>query len=145
MNKSRLFVFQLKEIIYTLIFIILAIILIIVLFNMFVKKDATKETTSYNVTYNPGVYSSQLKLNNQYVNLDVTVDAHNIKSISVTNLSDTVSAMYPLLEPSIEYIEKQLASGTPLSDIKYDDDSKYTQVMLVEAISSTLSSAIVHD
>ena len=52
MNKSRLFVFQLKEIIYTLMFIILAIILVVVLINMFGKNPTpkTKETSTYEIS-----------------------------------------------------------------------------------------------
>ena len=143
MNKSRLFVFQLKEIIYTLMFIILAIILIIVLIHMFSKKTPPKttETSTYEITYNPGIYTTPIKLNNNTIDVAVTVDSHNIKSISLNNLDDAVTTMYPLLEPSVEYIETQLASGTPINKIKLHDSSQYTQSVLLQAIKQILQKA----
>ncbi|MBE5934182.1 MAG: hypothetical protein E7262_00125 [Lachnospiraceae bacterium] len=177
MGKSRLFVFQLKEVIYTFLFIILAIILIIVLFNMF-RGDSNVDSTNissntvssssnmnmsssssstdilsvnsssdntgnnlFNVSYIPGVYSTSLKLNNQNINLSVTVDKNHIKAVSATNLSDSIQVMYPLLEPSIEYIEAELANGTPIEQIKHDSTSVYTGTMLTEAITELLKEA----
>lgn len=144
MSKSRLFVFQLKELIYTLMFIILAIILVIVLINMFGKNNTNKkvkETSNFEISYNPGVYSTQVELNNSAIDVEVAVDSNNIKSISLTNLSDTVETMYPLLEPSIEYIETQLVNGIDVKDIELADSSKYTQTVLLNAVSSSLNKA----
>lgn len=144
MNKSRLFVFQLKEIIYTLVFIILAIILIVVLYNMFNtnnKSTISNETTNYEISYNPGIYSTQIELNNSAIDVEVCVDKNHIKSVSLTNLSDTVTTMYPLLEPSIEYIENQLQNGVSLDNIELDDASKYTQTILLDAINTSLEKA----
>lgn len=145
MNKSRLFVFQLKEIIYTVMFIILTIILIIVLVNMFGKKPKpkTKETLNYEICYNPGVYSTEVNLDNSVIDVCVTLDSNNIKSITLNNLNETITTMYPLLEPSVEYIETQLASGVSINDIKLDDSSKYTQNILLQAISTSLDKAKV--
>lgn len=153
MNKSRLYVFQLKDLIYTALLTILAIILIIVLINMFsgdnnksdIKDDnsiSTSTTVSNpDATYVPGIYCTKICLNNQTIELKVTLDRNHIKSISTTNLSDTVDSMYPLLEPSIEYIETELAKGTPIDEIKYDDSSIYTGTMLTEAINEILKEA----
>ena len=145
MNKSRLFVFQLKEIIYTLMFIILAIILIVVLINMFSKNPSpkTKGTSTYEISYNPGIYSTQIKLNDSPIDVEVTVDSHNIKSISLNNLNDTITTMYPLLEPSVEYIETQLASGTSIDNIKLDESSQYTQSVILQAVKQSLNKAKV--
>lgn len=145
MSKSRLFVFQLKEIIYTLIFIILTIILAIVLINMFGNKSTTNTKSElkndYEISYNPGVYSTQVKLNNSDINVEVAVNSNSIKSISLTNLSDTVETMYPLLEPSIEHIETQLVEGKDIKEVKLNDSSQYTQKMILNAISASLDKA----
>ena len=149
MNKSRLFVFQLKEIIYTLIFIVLGIILIIVLINMFkgnkttISTNGTKLEQNNCIAYMPGVYTTQLNLNDQTLNIKLTVDNSTIKSITLTNLNNNTSIMYPLLEPSIEYIESELSKGTPISKIEFDTNSKYTQSLLVDAISNLLNEATI--
>ena len=158
MNRSRLLVFKLKEVIYTAIFIILGIILLIVLFNMFnsSKKNTSptsKQTssTTYNssdnktdvATYTPGIYTTSLELNNQYVNIEVTVDDHMVKNITLNNLSDTTAVMYPLLEPSVEYIVTELHKGTPLTEIECDDSNRYTHMILTDAISTLLKEAKV--
>ena len=155
MNKSRLYVFQLKDLIYTALLTILAIILIIVLINMFSGNNDNKKnpnnsesvTTSIttaahsDATYVPGIYCTKICLNNQTIELKVALDKDRIKSISTTNLSNTVEAMFPLLEPSIEYIETELAKGTPIDEIQYDESSIYTGTMLTEAISEILEEA----
>ena len=158
MNKSRLFVFKLKEIIYTLVFIVLGIILIIVLFNMFNTsnkgssssseqtssiKENTSSSSTKTATYTPGIYTTSLELNNQYVNIEVTVDEHMVKNITLNNLSDTTAVMYPLLEPSVEYIVSELHKGTPLTEIQCDDSNRYTHMMLTDAISTLLDDAKV--
>ena len=51
--------------------------------------------------------------------------------------------MYPLLEPSVEYIETQLASGTSIDNIKLDESSQYTQSVILQAVKQSLNKAKV--
>jgi uncharacterized protein with FMN-binding domain len=157
-NNPRIVVLKLKELIYTGIFVILGILLIILFVYMF-KSDKDKNppassgevnaqvekntfsTTETQTTYNAGVYTSSLTLNNSSLELEVCVDTHRINSISITNMDETVTTMYPLIENSINDLSNQIVNNQSLENITYTDDCKYTYMILLDAISATLDKA----
>jgi len=129
-----------KELIYTGLFIVLGILFIILLVIMFRSgKEAVK--TNSDALYTPGVYTTSLILNNSAVDLEVVVDEENITSIRFVNLDNAVTTMYPLMEPALEDIARQVYQTQDLSAVKYSDDNRYTATVLLEAISSTLKKA----
>lgn len=143
MAKTKIVVIQMKELIYTAIFAGLGILLIVLLIIMFVPSGGKKEKTG-DVTenkYAPGVYTSQIKLGDTTLNLEVAVDVDQIKSVSLINLEESVTTMYPLVKPSLESIEKQLIAGTALDDIPLSEKSRYTESLLIEGIRTALKKA----
>lgn len=145
MAKTKIIVIQTKELIYTAIFAGLGILLILLLVFMFLpsksSKDKTENTSS---TYTPGVYTSQVKLGESTLNLELVVDANQIKSVSLVNLDKSVTTMYPLVKPSLESIEKELVAGTSLDDIPLSEKSKYTETLLIEGIRTALDKALTN-
>ena len=144
MSKTKIVVLQLKEIVYTAIFVALGIVLILLLIFMFVgKKDNTLADVNQqdSVKYTAGVYTTSLTLNDNVLNLEVVVDENHINSVRLLNIDEAISTMYPLIEPSLSKIEQQLVSGVSLDELEYADDSKYTQMLLVDAIQATLDKA----
>ena len=134
-----------KEIIYTVVFLILAILMIALLVIMFgPKKDmetaATAQTTEPD-KYMPGVYTTAIELNDNSFDVQVTVDSNHINSIELVNLSEATTAMYPLVEPSLENLATQIYATQSTDNITYEDDSKYTSMLLLEAIKSALAKA----
>lgn len=145
MAKTRIVVIQTKELIYTAIFAGLGILLILLLVFMFLPSKSSedkKENTSS--TYTPGVYTSQIKLGDSTLNLELVVDANQIKSVSLVNLEKSVTTMYPLVKPSLESIEKELIAGTSLDDIPLSEKSKYTESLLIEGIRTALDKALTN-
>jgi uncharacterized protein with FMN-binding domain len=136
-----------KELVYTGIFAGLGLLLIILLIVMFYPSGS--ENTSQNpdsseaAVYTPGVYNSQLQLGETTLNLEVVVDESQIKSVSFVNLEESVSTMYPLVEPSLEFLEEELVSGKSIDEISVSEKSKYTQTMLIDGIKNALSKAAV--
>lgn len=136
-----------KELVYTGIFVglgILLVILLIVMFYPFHKDESAQETNSSSIeanAYIPGVYNSQLQLGDTSLNLEVAVDENQIKSVSLVNLDESITTMYPLVQPSLEYIEGELIAGTAIDDIAVNEKSKYTQAMLVDGIKNALEKA----
>lgn len=143
MAKTKIVVIQTKELIYTAIFAGLGILLILLLVIMFLpSKDKAQETSASGQSkYTPGVYNSQITLGDSTLNLEVIVDANQIKSVSFINLEDSVTTMYPLVKPALEDIEKQLMEGTDISQIATTEKSKYTQTLLIEGIKTALGKA----
>ena len=134
--KTKIVVVKAKELIYTALFVCLGIILILLLIFMF----APEEKTSAGV-YTPGVYTSTITLGDNTLDVAVSVDADHITSVSLNHLSDSVSAMYPLLEPSLEEINAQLEQISSIDDLKLNTENKYTGLILQQAIKNALSKA----
>lgn len=151
--KTKIVVLHMKELIYTGIFAALGILFIILLVIMFLpdKKDQTNNTAPPESTgeapaasgsvYIPGVYTTELVLGGQTACVEVIVDKDSISSIRLVNLSDAVTTMYPLLQPTLDSICEQVYETQSLEGISYSSDSKYTSLVLLEAIKNSLDKA----
>ena len=142
-SKTKIVVLHLKELIYTGIFAVLGILFIILLIIMFLPKNNDKDSSTIQPanSYMPGVYTTSLVLNDNVVDIEVTVDEANINSIRIVNLDDAVAAMYPLIEPAFEDLASQICENQSLDGITYSDDNKYTSMVLLDAIKSSLQKA----
>ena len=149
-SKTKIVVLHVKELIYTGIFAVLGILFIVLLIIMFLPKEEKKETMS-SVTqtttnsYVPGVYTTSLILNDNVVEIEVTVDEKNINSIRLINLDEAVATMYPLIQPSFEDLANQIITNQSLENITYPDDSKYTSMILLDAITTSLNKALENE
>lgn len=139
-TNPKIIVFQLKELIYTIIFIVLAILLIFLLVFMFLPKedDASSETTS---PYTAGTYSSNVIYNSIPMEVSVKVDKNHINSIDFTPLTDDVTTTSPLMENYLNDIEKQVLSNQSTLNIYSNESNKYTYSILVNAVESAISKA----
>lgn len=143
MQKTRIVVIRMKEIIYTSIFIGIGILLIILL--VFVLKPKTeKQNDQTSAKFNAGVYTSTLSLNNTALNLEVTIDPDRITSIRLINIDDTVTTMFPLLKPALSDLESQIIEKQGTADIKMSDDSRYTQTLLLNEIDAIINEASIN-
>lgn len=149
-SKTKIVVLHLKELIYTGIFVVLGILFIILLFIMFRSdKDAPENTPDTPGTetqdgeqtpiYQPGAYRSALYLDDETVEINLTVDETQIISLTLLPLSDEVSTLYPLLEPSFNALSEQICENQSLENITYSDEAAYTSELLLEVIGDTLA------
>ncbi len=139
-SKTKIVVLHMKELIYTVVFVVLGILLVLLLVYMFLpdkKDDATKETMKYVA----GVYTSSITFNDSTIDVEVVVDANHINSISLKNLDETVSTMYPLMEPALESISEQVCASQSTDNITFADDNQYTSMVLLNAIKDALKKA----
>lgn len=139
-SKTKIVVLHMKEILYTVVFALLAVILILLLFFMF--RPGSKKTVGNEQKYNPGVYTSSVTLNNTALEVEVTVDQSHINSIRFSNLDETVTTMYPLIQPAIEDIAEQVYDKQSLDDIQYSEENPYTSQIIIGAIDDALKKAI---
>lgn len=105
------------------------------------KSNSKNTASDSETTYNPGVYTSSLMLNNSSLEIEVCVDSHRINSISVKNMDEAITTMYPLMKNSINDLSNQIINSQSLENITYTDDCKYTYMILLDAISTTLDKA----
>ncbi|MDE6761692.1 MAG: hypothetical protein K2J90_13615 [Lachnospiraceae bacterium] len=138
-TQTKIVVIKAKEIIYTGIFLVLGILLIVLLINMFGKgKEKKTETTS---KYIPGVYSSTITLGENTLNVAVAVDEDTVSGVNIENLDETVTTMYPLLEPALNEINNQISVVDSVDDITYSKENQYTYIILNQAIKNALEQA----
>ena len=78
---------------------------------------------------------------NQNANVEVTVDASQITSVSLISLSESVETMYPLMQPAMESLASQIIGKQSLEGIEYPAGSQYTSMALMNAIETALSKA----
>ncbi len=165
-SKTKIVVLHLKELIYTGIFAALGILFVILLIIMFLPKskngtppsegmensvpESSTEDFSLNETpdaaeasYIPGVYTSALPLSGYSVDMEVVVNESGISSVRLVNLDEAVTTMYPLMEPTLASVSTQLTGGQPLSSVTYQDENKYTTLILLETIQTCLDKAAV--
>lgn len=153
--KTKIVVLHMKELIYTGIFAALGILFIVLLVVMFLpdkekssnSNPSQEETTSEDTAassgsvYIPGVYTTELILGGQSVEVEVIVEKDTITSIRLVNLSESVTTMYPLLQPTIESISQQIYETQSLEQISFSSENKYTSLVLLEAIQRSLDKA----
>ena len=141
MGKSPKFmVFHLKELIYTVVFVLLGIVLVISLIFMFCNRNSDeKKEKSSSGQYEAGVYTSCVTLNGNPMEVTVTLDSNHINSITVDNISDAITTMYPLVEPAFEDISKQIVDTQSVDNIKFSEESQYTYSLLYNAIVATIN------
>lgn len=156
-GKTKILVLHMKELIYTGIFIFLGIIFLILLAVMFLPgsrdtssqsgtetaTETSENTTSEmsNITYTPGIYSADIEVSGNSIELQVIVEKDGISDVSFTHLDEAIETMYPLFTPVLDNIASQLRNGISLENITYEDSQKYTTLVLIEAISEVLTLA----
>ena len=87
------------------------------------------------------VYASPITLNDNTFDVEVTVDENHINSISLVNLSETTTAMYPLMQPALDALSDQICETQSTEHITYTEENKYTSMMLLDAIEKALDKA----
>lgn len=141
-SKTKIVVLHMKEIVYTAVFAALGILLIILLAVMF-RPDSGPQDTDADKQYTPGIYTSSLTLNNANLEVEVSVDESHINSIRFSNLDETVTAMFPLIQPAIEDIAEQVYETQSLDGVSLPEDTPYTSQMILDAIKEAVDKAAV--
>lgn len=148
-SKTRIVVLHMKEIIYTAVFIGLGVIFIILLLVMFIPNQSESnedeeenlETSTETIHYIPGTYQSTVALSNQEFQVEVVVGEDKIDSITLTGMDETMETMFPLLEPATKEIESQVLKSQGTDQIEYEENSRRTQEIIVNAVEEALSQA----
>lgn len=142
-SKTKIVVLRMKEIIYTAIFIGLAILLISLFLIMFRPKKEAALSSASDPSYIAGIYTSSLVLGSQNVNIEVAVDSDKINSIALVPLSDSVTTMYPLIQPALDDLAQQICKNQSTKNLSYSAETNYTSNALIDAIEKALDKAAV--
>lgn len=162
--NTKIVVLRRKELLYTGIFAALGVLFIILLLMLLLpgkdtdasygtpdSPDDTAAEMPDNVadvftgavadtgnTYIPGIYTTELILGSETVNVEVIVSDHAITSVSLADPSETLTTMYPLLESTMESLNDQLCEMQDPSQVTYSAETRYTSLVLLEAVKASL-------
>lgn len=165
--NTKIVVLRRKELLYTGIFAALGVLFIILLLMLLLpgkdtdasygtpdSPDDTAAEMPDNVadvstgavadtgnTYIPGIYTTELILGSETVNVEVIVSDHAITSVSLADPSETLTTMYPLLESTMESLNDQLREMQDPSQVTYSAETRYTSLVLLEAVKASLEKA----
>ena len=165
--NTKIVVLRRKELLYTGIFAALGVLFIILLLMLLLpgkdtdasygtpdSPDDTAAEMPDNVadvstgavadtgnTYIPGIYTTELILGSETANVEVIVNDHAITSVSLADPSETLTTMYPLLESTMESLNDQLCEMQDPSQVTYSAETRYTSLVLLEAVKASLEKA----
>ena len=165
--NTKIVVLRRKELLYTGIFAALGVLFIILLLMLLLpgkdtdasygtpdSTDGTAAEMPDNVadvstgavadtgnTYIPGIYTTELILGSETVNVEVIVSDHAITSVSLADPSETLTTMYPLLESTMESLNDQLCEMQDPEQVTYSAETRYTSLVLLEAVKASLEKA----
>jgi len=139
MGGTKIVVFQLKDIIKAALIALGAIVLVILLIVLFMPKGSSDDSTAQ---YVPGTYTSQLSLRNEPVGIEVRVSKDGISSISLKGMNDKSAAFYPLLQPALDNMSKEIIAAQNLN-ISVSGKNPVTDQILLDGIKSALAQAQV--
>ena len=128
-------VFKLKDLWVPLIVTVVAIIMVVFFFS---KLTATRATLAPDSGFSDGLYVAEIALDNADFNVAVSIHKNSIKSIELRNMDEDAKIMYPLIEPSIAYINEQV---TKTQSLEIDDfaEAKETAAFLMSAVKDALA------
>ena len=137
---KKIVILKRRQLLLSAILIVIAIAIILII-SLGKKSDSDENITLEDARYIPGLYNSDISLSDYTLHLEVAVDRDCIKSVNITNLDEEILSMYPLIEPSLQAVSEQLIGGVAIDAVTISEDSKFTQMMLIEAIGSMLEKA----
>ncbi|MDE7211719.1 MAG: hypothetical protein K2O03_09790 [Lachnospiraceae bacterium] len=104
-------------------------------------RASVDEYYSTEATYRAGVYTCGISLNDTVLSLEIVLDKDHINSLRLVNLEESVATMYPLMEPALNALAEQLMGGIAPENVVLSEETKYTQLLLMEVINQTLEKA----
>ena len=166
--NTKIVVLRRKELLYTGIFAALGVLFIILLLMLLLPgkdtdasygtPDSPDDTAAAEMpdnvadvstgavadtgnTYIPGIYTTELILGSETVNVEVIVNDHAITSVSLADASEALTTMYPLLETTMESLNDQLCEMQDPEQVTYSAETRYTSLVLLEAVKASLEKA----
>ena len=140
-SATKIVVVKLKELVITGVLALLAVILLVLFIIHISSKASQKDDELAESTFNSGVYTASIILSGNTMDLEVTVDSDTVKSIRLVNTAEAVETMYPLLSSSLKEIESQVKESGTTDGITYSSDTKYTSLVLINAVEAALDKA----
>ena len=137
---KKIVILKRRQLLLSAILVVIAIVIVLII-SFSTGNNSDDNIHLEDARFLPGLYNSDIRLSEYTLHLELAVDRNCIKSVNITNLNEEILSMYPLIEPSLQAVSKQLLDGVAIDAVTISEDSKFTQMMLIEAIGSMLEKA----
>ena len=134
MGGTKIFVLKLKDLIRIGIFVILGLALIILLLVLLVPRgrgSGPDDEGMNNVRFVPGTYVSTIVLNDDPVQVRVTVSENDILMVYLTGMDDVQRTFFPLFEPRMRDLAEEVL--------------RYQSVYIEPSTDYPVTTGILHD
>ena len=84
-----------------------------------------------------------MTLNNTNLEVEVSVDESHINSVRFSNLDESITTMFPLVQPAMEDIAEQVYEKQSLDDITLSAETPYTSQVILDSIKEAAEKAAV--
>ena len=150
MGGTKIFVLQMKDIIRWGLFALLGIVLLTALLFFIIPRGSgeaeapisPRPTTQ--ARYIPGVYAATIVLNDEPVQVRVTVSENEILSIYMTDLAEISQVFFPLFEPRMRDLAEEILRHQS-AYIDPTTDYPVTTSILQQAVIAALQMAYPQD
>lgn len=130
-----------KEMVYIAVIAVLVILVLVLFFVMSLQKTEKKNSQIYEA----GIYIKEIPIGDSAIKIQVSLDEKNVTSVEMIEEDTVMSAMYPLIEPSIKKISEELSAGKSVDEITLSESGYYTEKILLDAISEILQEHKIAD
>jgi len=135
MGGTKIFVLKLKDLIRIGVFVLLGLALIILLLVLLVPRGRSagpdEDTPRNSERFVPGTYASTIVLNDEPVEVRVTVSESDILMVYLEGMDDVLRTFFPLVEPRM----RDLA----------DEVLRYQSVYIEPSTDYPVTTGILHD
>ncbi len=135
MSAHKFMVIPLKELIKTVLLTLLGLLIL-----LGIAFFVSRQVQSIHATYVPGVYATQVDLEDGSILVEVTVSHHDIEDVTVSCLSETVPVFYPQLQSTADILCSAVVDAQS-TQIDYGGDLAVTSGILLDAMEQSLSQA----
>jgi len=143
MGGTRIFVLQMKDLIRIGIFALLGLALVILLLVLLVPRGRGAAPEEDRIgRFVPGTYVSTIILNNEPVQVRVTVSDEDILMVYLAGMDEAQRTFYPLIEPRMHDLAQEVLRYQS-ADIAPRTDYPVTTGILHQAVIAALNMAYV--
>jgi len=148
MGGTKIFVLQMKDLIRIGLFTLLGLALVILLLVLLVPRgrgSGPEDDQAYGAArFIPGTYASTIVLNNEPVQVRVTVSEDDILMVYLAGMDDVQRTFYPLFEPRMNDLAEEVLRHQS-AYIEPRTDYPVTTGILHEAVIAAIRQAYVDD
>lgn len=135
MAGSKFMVIKLKELIKTAVFAILGVVILMGMIWFFLGMGDKDEAL-----YRDGVYHTQVTLGEEKAMVSVTIEEGLIANVELSDMSETATVFYPLMETAAEEVCREVVKTQSL-EISVSKANAYSAQEVLQAVAKGLEQA----